>query len=131
METFGFLKEHEAGILGDGTLCTFDGAMTTILDSDLTKVITYLSGGKIVFALTLSLQDSMGNFIAPYQVVTDGEWLWPRYLVYYLAEGKTKGIPVALYARMKAFSFIAPEVSAEIETSAKKYIQNILLVKRK
>ena len=127
MKTIGFLKEQEADILGDSISYVYDGDVAPIVESDLAKVVAYLHRGTIIFAMTLSLQDSMGNVIAPYEVLTDGEWLWPRYLIHYIKKGQTKDIPAEFYDRMKAFNYVAPEVPLEKEISAKKYFEAILL----
>ncbi|HVY75494.1 MAG TPA: hypothetical protein VG890_11725 [Puia sp.] len=127
MKTIGFLKDREKDKLGDSIRYEYPGEAISILVAELDKVIEYLGSGKVIFSMTLSLQDNEGNVIAPYEVLTDGEWLWPRYFVYGIKVGHIKVITAEFYRRMKGFNFLMPSVSSGEEISARKYFEGLLL----
>lgn len=55
---------------------------------DLDKIVQYLNAGELVFGWMGYFQDfETKAWIAPDSYVTDGDWVWPSYLPYYLQKG--------------------------------------------
>lgn len=65
------------------------------------KVLKYLKKGKYVYGLHLWLEDDQGNQIGGCEFLSDGEWVWPRYLLHYIEKER--------------ISFIEPEFIADIK----------------
>lgn len=48
------------------------------------KLLTYLNHGVVVFSFMEISEDIEGNQIGPYEICTDGIWIWPSYFSYFL-----------------------------------------------
>lgn len=100
MKAIGFFKNHNPDIL-----CAGDIVFNPQVNSrdTLDGVIAYLQKGTIITAFTLSLFDTDGEFIGPYMIFSDGEWIWPSYYSFYLRKFNSLFIPpeFVFYTRSK------------------------------
>lgn len=62
----------------------------------------YFKNAKLFFSKTLALYDDE-TYIAPYMLFSDGEWIWPSYLPYFV--NKEKAISEPFFAHMQKNDF--------------------------
>ena len=79
MKRVGFFKELTHGDKNATSIKEIIGQNT--LDKE-SKIINYLNNGKI-FCIAPVLDESKG-VIGSLEILTDGEWIWPSDLSYYL-----------------------------------------------
>jgi hypothetical protein len=127
MKTTGFLVAHEQKILGEAITYLDSEDGVTIDERNLASILRYLEAGKIIFAMTLSIQDKAGDIIAPYEVYTDGEWVWPRYYSYYIEKKEIISISLAFLRKMESIDFSIPKVSIEQLSEAQIFFESILI----
>jgi hypothetical protein len=108
MEFVGILKEHEGGLIKNGrSLSTYP--ISDVKDfEDIDNIINYLENGTILVAFLHWVNDAHNNPIAPMTIYTDGKWLWPSYLVYYLRQHYYSLLPNEFIDDIKNNKFIAP-----------------------
>jgi hypothetical protein len=86
MKLVGFRKEYDKRLWEKSRQHRYE---TIQLSSkkDQTAILDYLNKAELVFTKTLSIYD--GNiFIGPYVIHSDGEWVWPKYLGYFVEKEK-------------------------------------------
>ena len=100
----GFIKEHnpipEAVALDELINNPLE------IDKDIKKIITYLSGGELVLGLMGYFVDFKTNQkIDPMGYYTDGIWVWPSYIVYYLKKYPYMSIDLDFISHVKSNNF--------------------------
>ena len=76
------------------------------IDNDIEKIITYLSGGELVLSLMTYFRDFKTNqLIAPMGYYTDGIWVWPSYITYYLRKYPYMSIDLDFISHVKSNNF--------------------------
>jgi len=91
MNVIGFLITHNPEIKCARDLeDLFSGA--TVDQTDLEQVILYVRQGIPTIKFMSDVCDTDGKSMGQLMYLTDGEWIWPGYYVYYLA--KYPGIKV-------------------------------------
>jgi hypothetical protein len=76
------------------------------IDKDIKKIITYLSGGELVLGLMGYFVDFKTNQkIDPMGYYTDGIWVWPSYIVYYLKKYPHMSLDLAFISHVKSNNF--------------------------
>lgn len=93
MNVYGFLNEQMPNNICSkpGNDLLFDVSNDEIQLSE--EILAYLEGGSPVISYTLALFDEEKNYIGPYHILTDGSWIWPSYIVYYLRKYKIVNFP--------------------------------------
>jgi hypothetical protein len=127
MKLVGFVAKHEKKILG--TTIDYnsnDEPKKRITGEIKSSVLKYLAAGKYIFGVTLAIQDENGKYISPYIVYSDGEWLWPAYLPYYIESGNRVNLPVEFLQHVKRNNFEFPELTMSQEEEAKKCFMTLL-----
>lgn len=87
MKFIGFLKQHTPEVLCAKRL----DEMLNMgkIDKDIFNIIVdYLDQGTMVFKFLLGLFDNDGEYIGPYIIYSDGEWVWPSYFRFYIEKYK-------------------------------------------
>jgi hypothetical protein len=126
MKTVGFLNVHEKSILGN--VIGYDVNHPLDIDEmDRKKILQYLSAGTYIFGMTLSLQDSEKNIIGPYEIYTDGQWLWPKYYSYYISKKIINSIPEEFFIAMKGRDFMLSPLNMDRKQEAENFFMNLLL----
>lgn len=100
---FGFYQEH--GYEGHVSLHSESAGTKTY---DLEAVLAYLSMGQ-VFLASAGIEEDMlskgGKKIGAGTLKTDGTWIWPNYVEYYIANYKI-GVPEELLEHIRRFKQI-------------------------
>ena len=107
----GIIREHEDFRTKIGPSIK-EIKVTTEKENHLDDVVSYLEKGARVFAFLEEVFDG-GIFIAPFVFYTDGKWVWPSYLPYYLKIGYWSLLPEEFIRDVFNAKFIVPEVSTE------------------
>lgn len=81
-------------------------------DPDQELILGYLAGGTMLATTGAAVNDVLDQrkkAVATLKIVTDGTWLWPGDLPYYIAQYHVR-LPPDFVERMRANSWQAPEV---------------------
>lgn len=118
----GFFRELRHG-RPDGP--SLRGSVEMQSPQEAEKIVSYLEGGKVL-ATTGSVVDDYLNAsrqgIAKLEIVTDGVWVWPRDLAYYVREHRVK-VPEDFVAHMRAQRWKPPELTpAELNKAEEDYL---------
>jgi len=119
----GIIKEHENFRMRIGRYIK-DLTASTEKEDYLDNVVFYLEHGVRVFAFLEEVFD--GNiFIAPLVFYTDGKWIWPSYLPYYLKRGYWSLLSEEFINDVFKTKFIVPEVGREKIKEARQFFTDI------
>lgn len=81
MRYIGFIKEYD-NIPESFSLNSYRKQKD---DDEIENIVNYLKSGNIALSwMGVFIDIENKNFIAPQIYYTDGEWIWPAYLIYYL-----------------------------------------------
>ena len=84
MKYIGFIKEYDK-ISEALSLDIYINSYGDNYDIDRKKLIDYLKNGEVVLSWMGVFTDfENNNYISPHMYYTDGKWIWPSYLIYYL-----------------------------------------------
>lgn len=84
----GFKQEYDKDLSGSKHLYYIDkNDVVIISDDEKEKVIRYLRHSDLIISKTFALFDGT-NYIGPYMIFSDGEWIWPNYLYYFIQKEK-------------------------------------------
>ncbi len=100
----GFIKEYDP----IAEAVALDELINNPLDigNDIEKIITYLSGGELICGLMGYFIDFKTNEpIAPMGYYTDGIWVWPSYITYYLRKYPYMSIDLDFISHVKSNNF--------------------------
>jgi hypothetical protein len=85
MKMIGFRMEYDKALMNSRYIFeTSDKDASFITKAEKDMLVEYLEKSDIVFSKTLALFDGE-NYIAPYMIFSDGEWIWPSYFSYNVA----------------------------------------------
>lgn len=86
MKLIGFIKEHNNII--EAQKYSSINITSIISQVDINLIIDYLNNGELVFGWMGYFMDiDNGDLISPDSYYTDGIYIWPAYLPYYLKKG--------------------------------------------
>jgi hypothetical protein len=111
MKMAGFIRRLDDGIISK--VVDYDRLnenAVTIEQPVMDNVLSYLAMGKMIFAITLALEDTDGSYIGPYALYTDGEWIWPEYYSYFIRTGQVTTMPKDFLDQMSVNHFAVPPV---------------------
>ncbi|GAA3635140.1 hypothetical protein GCM10022223_61920 [Kineosporia mesophila] len=81
-------------------------------DQDTAKLLRYLEGN-VVLAATAALVDDVldhtARAVAPLELVTDGAWVWPRDLAYYV-EKYDAAVPATFILHLELRNWVQPHL---------------------
>ena len=123
MKFVGIIKDHENFRVKIG-LYIKDLASPIEKEDNLDNVVFYLEHGVRVFAFLEEIFDE-GIFIAPLVFYTDGKWIWPSYLPYYLKRGYWSLLPEEFINDVFNAKFIVPEVSRDKIKAARQFFMDV------
>ncbi|MBL7706323.1 MAG: hypothetical protein JNM21_12330 [Taibaiella sp.] len=101
-----------------------DVRLRTLSSSEEGAVQEYLNKASIVFSKTLALYDG-DTFIAPYMLLSDGEWVWPSYLSYFIS--KEKQISETFFDYIKKNNFVISPISQDVYAEIRYFIEKEML----
>jgi hypothetical protein len=119
----GIIKDHENFRVRNGRYIK-DLTAPTEKEDYLDNVVFYLEHGTRVFAFLEEVFDG-NTFIAPLVFYTDGNWIWPSYLPYYLKKGYWSLLPEEVINDFFNAKFIVPEVSIEKIKEARQFFTDV------
>ena len=124
MNVIGILKDHDPNIKCAKALeeLTYAPMAEKIYNEQL---ISYLKQGIRTFKLLASDDDADGTPIGQRMYLTDGEWIWPCYYVYYLEKYPNIMVPTIFLDHVNAKKSV-PAISTEDKMYAE-YMTAILL----
>ncbi|UCA61229.1 hypothetical protein KB553_06780 [Chryseobacterium rhizoplanae] len=86
-------------------------------NNEIENIINYLKNGNIALSwMGVFIDVENKNFIAPQIYYTDGEWIWPSYLVYYLEREKSFDLGKEFIDSLKRKKYI-PKIILKEELS--------------
>ena len=122
MNRVGFLKEEL-----DKVIIVPEIHLGTILDDDLRqKTIDYLSKGMVILSYMEISTDELGNNIAPLEILTDGNWVWPSYFQFFLKRKLNLRIDDEFINFIRSKDFVMDDIS----TDKLKELQHLYLNKK-
>lgn len=104
----GFYRELPHGLPNGPSLRAVVGDTS---HPDENGIVTYLRGGTILSMTMGPGRDVLSptpKLIDPSHVLTDGLWIWPLDLAYYV-ENYHAGLPADFVARMRSLSWMPPK----------------------
>ncbi|GHN01654.1 hypothetical protein WSM22_31430 [Cytophagales bacterium WSM2-2] len=75
----------------------------------LARIQAYLLQGKTIISFMHICVDEQENLIGPSQIYTDGNWVWPNYLIYFLNKYQNLKIDADFIAHMVKNDFTIDE----------------------
>jgi hypothetical protein len=121
----GFRKEHDKklGISKyNYELSNLDSV--PLSEPEIGMLISYLEQSDMIFSKTLAIFDE-DNYIDPYMIFSDGEWMWPSYLKYYLT--KQKGINSEFLFHVKGRGYVTDPLTKQQKREATIFIEKEML----
>jgi hypothetical protein len=112
LRTVGFFRELRHGMPDGPSLHDAVGTLPADLHD---RVWRYLESGAVLVASSGIVDDVLDpdrQAVATPDMMTDGTWLWPRDLAYYVANHQV-GLPAEFLATMESNGWRAPELSQE------------------
>jgi hypothetical protein len=96
-------------------------------EPDEAAIVQYLYTGATLAATGSMVDDYLNSdrkAIAPLEIATDGRWVWPRDLAYYVAEHHVR-LPSAFVEHMRERGWKAPEFTlADMEKIETEYVMS-------
>ncbi len=127
MKIAGFSALHDRTIIEEEYCCTDgDTFVNTLTSEEILRIVNYLQSGTMVFSMTLALFDKE-NYIGPYCIYTDGEWLWPSHLAYYLGRGKLVNLSIDFRDHVLGRQALVAQVSTEARQQTSIFVEQHLL----
>ncbi|RFM27927.1 hypothetical protein [Deminuibacter soli] len=109
MKVLGIIKEHETSLVKKG-ISLNDLTILPASSAEIIKLCEYLSSGKVVAAFLHYIFDGE-NAIAPLAYYTDGEFIWPSYLSYYVNKGYFSLLSEEFILNVKEHNYMVKDVS--------------------
>jgi hypothetical protein len=108
----GFFRELPHG-LPDGD--SLREAVSGGEGQDEEKLLNYLRGNTVLAATAAMVDDVLDpqeTAVAPLELVTDGAWVWPRDLAYYL-ERYHVALPLQFLLQIELHNWVQPQLTAQ------------------
>lgn len=131
MKTVGFRSDRDAKIIIDKYIDSASAANELKLDELYKeKLITYLTNGISIFSITLWMYDG-DNSIGPYMIYTDGVWIWPSHLAYYIERDDYRYLKADFLNFIEDNDFKISDVPDGVRKQATQFLEGILNVKKR
>lgn len=109
----GFLKEKIPNTSNSLNLSDYiDSSYRFSINSNRDKIIRYLDSGIDLTYFTLWLYDN-GSSIGPYTIKSDGTWIWPSYLSYYLKKYNNFKVDNSFFIDIERNDYRVPDIGKE------------------
>jgi hypothetical protein len=131
MNTVGFREDRDAKIISAEYIDSLVSSNKIKLD-DLykSKLLEYLSHGTRVFSITLWMYDNEDS-IGPYVIYTDGVWLWPSHLVYYIERGDYRYLKSSFLEFLESKNYLVEGISIVTKQHAIQFLEGILNIRKR
>jgi hypothetical protein len=129
MKLTGFIREHSHHIKTNLNIIPFD-QIRCIEYNDKEKILHYLKNG-VPISVTMMLLHSVipeekNKVIGGLVILTDGEWIWPNYIEYYVSNINLELEDGFInYIRHKNYN--VPNVRQEIRNKANDLIDRLIV----
>ena len=90
------------------------------------RLLKYLNDGERILSLTLALFEE-GDYIGPYVLFTDGEWVWPSHFIYFLERNDFKDLGIDFFESLKLKNFVMKPLSSEDKQKVSVFVEQELL----
>ncbi len=126
MKLVGILKEYEPGLIKVGKSLTefHKGPKASV--NNLDKIIYYLDSNQSIISFLHNIFVN-GKPIGSLIIYTDGKWIWPSYLKYFLKEGYFSLLPDDFIGHIKKNEFKAPLIGENEIKEAQMYYKNVYI----
>lgn len=135
MKFVGIISDYETGLVKIGRPLKElqDERLTAVIKANALweRVLNYLNSGRLVFAFLHYVYNEQNEPIAPLSFYSDGKWVWPSYLSYYITHGYYSLLPDDFIKDITSNNFIVPLISDEEIRSAEKLYMSTYNTKAK
>jgi hypothetical protein len=88
MKLIGFKEKYDSTLLlSKSAKISEDKPQTLLSDNEIGLISGYLENSEMIFSKTYALYDNE-QFIGPYMIFSDGNWIWPSYFSHFLKSDK-------------------------------------------
>lgn len=108
----GFFRELAHGLANGGSLAEL---VQPEPSPDHRAIVKYLNSGMCLIAspgIELDVLAEDGTFSGTYHIMTDGSWIWPQDLAYYVDRYYVR-LPEAFLRKMRSNGWVSPLLSEE------------------
>ena len=123
MKFVGFISEHESSVIKVGDQLNELLRNKAVRCRDKERILHYLQNNTLLIAFLHNIFDDSSS-IGPYIIYTDGKWIWPNYLSYYLKKFAYFHLPNEFIEDMVARNYIPPILSQQEKNEVEKFYVN-------
>lgn len=109
---------------------SLDSAIGRPAPTELDEITTYLENGALCVGTLDKVETDVlsgdGTPIAPLEILTDGEWVWPNLAVYYIRQHGLE-VPDEFVEHMRGNEWAVPELSDETMSEISRSISGPVL----
>jgi hypothetical protein len=123
----GFREEYDKLLSHSQYFCkTIDTEFSLLAQEEQDMVMQYLEKSDMILSKTLALFDGK-NYIGPYMIFSDGEWIWPSYFLYNLTKRGHINSDFLSHVRQRNYSVmpLTKEQKREVTIFLEKKMLNI------
>lgn len=115
MKFLGIIRNHEAGLIkvGKSLKELQNETLDSFVKAHQESILKYLNSGNLVFAFLHYVYNEENEPIAPLSFYSDGKWVWPSYLAYYIARGYYSLLPDEFITDIISNNFTVPLIEEE------------------
>ena len=109
----GFFRELPHGLPGGDSLREAVASGGSGYDEE--KLLRYLHGNTVLAATASMVDDVLDprwRAVAPLEIVTDGAWVWPRDLAYYVEQYHV-AVPLQFVLQIELHDWVQPDLTAD------------------
>jgi hypothetical protein len=128
MKTIGFTNKFDSKIVNSNFLGLENNLITKVLvkESMVPMVSQYVKNGVRIFSITLNLFDGKHD-VGPYSIMTDGIWVWPSHLLYFVQKSNSISLDRDFLIHIKENNFTIPDLTKDTIRTATIFLEQSLL----
>lgn len=127
IRTIGFTDRYDRKIIVPQLIdCSEENGQVFLGEPERILLLEYLRNCPHVFSITLGLFDG-SEYIGPYVLYSDGEWIWPSHMVSSIERGKLNSINKTFMDHVQKLGFHVPQLTVQQLAHVKKFIETNLL----
>ncbi len=124
MKMIGFREEYDKILVNSKCNFNWSDKTSPLTDIEIKMLTLYFKQSYIVASKTWALFDNE-NYLGPYMIYSDGEWIWPSYFLYYL--DKERSIYSDFIEHIKNKNFIFTPLTLVQKKEATVFFENAML----